>query len=219
MFHRGLFACLLVVLAVAEAPAQRIMYRPPVRTFTPSPPIRPVGGVGYHPTYVSGGSSTSSDTGGSWWDRWGWGVIVGGVFGVVVLVGIVAAAKGDGPVSPAVPTSAAGPIPVAPPPQPASNTVLVRVTTMPEGEAPEWVRRAWVGLVLPAVDNRLFRGQEVLSGKRSFAPAYQVNTTLALTLLEVENQQAAADWWRQNVPDTNTPGQHFLFSPECCAPL
>jgi hypothetical protein len=176
--------------------------------------------VAYHPTYVSGGggSSDTSDTGGSWWDRWGCVVIVGGVAGVIVLVGIISAAKGDPPVSAAYSPTAV-PSPVAGPPPVSAEKVLVRVVAVHSGEAPDWVRQAWVGLVLPAIDNRVFRGQEVLSGRRSFAPAYQVNSTIALSLLEIGNQRAAADWWRQNVPDTDTPGQHFLFSPECCAPL
>jgi hypothetical protein len=214
MTHRGILACVVLLCAASAADAQRFRLGP---VFRPSAPrVAPAGGthigVGYHSTSVnSGGTSDGSGGSDNWWSRWWWVVILAGaVLGVILLCVFIGWATE--PDKPAVAPMVARNEPPMPVP-PAAETVLVRIVTVPDGEAPEWVRQAWVGLVLPAVDQRMVRGQEVLSGRRSFAPAYQVSSTIALELLEVGNKTAVAEWWRRNT----ALGEVFLFDPKCCA--
>jgi hypothetical protein len=145
-------------------------------------------------------------------------VIVGVVLLAAIVFAVWSGTRSEAR-SPVTPLGTNRQSPPFPPPPPPASTVLVRVTSVPEGEAPEWVRQAWVGLVLPAVDRRPVPGIEVLSERQSVAPAYQVKTLIALTLLEIGERTAAADWWREHTTEANDPTQHFLFSPDCCTQL
>ncbi len=245
---RSFLACVLLLCAASVCEAQRfgIPFRPRlpvIRQPTPLPTVRPVFGPNFTNTQPTGGYAASDPAG----DRQLWGpgtaptavgtrstgvdytkpfpaspapanngwwawVLLAVVCFVAVVMLVVGITRGGSKPPPHLPPGFF--TPPAPPP-----TVLVRVVSVPEGEAPEWVRQAWVGLVLPAVDNRPVPGQEVMSGRPSVAPAYQVKTTIALTLLEVGERAGAADWWRENTTEANDPAQHFLFSPDCCSPL
>lgn len=109
----------------------------------------------------------------------------------------------------------------------------IRIISTPPGEAPEAVRKAWVGLVLPVPDKyarikapptagvlsgpkglfgtllALFRGQI------KFAPGYVVVAATAVEILDRHAPEAAA-WWRQNAASTIAPGRHFVFAREAC---
>jgi hypothetical protein len=101
------------------------------------------------------------------------------------------------------------------------------------GEAPEWVRDAWIGLRLPLADcqKRNWIGFGVISGPRTLIPqlwarlvgrtirvtGYLVDAETAVELLTQENP-AAASWWRQNVPHLLEPGGGFVFDEEACEP-
>jgi hypothetical protein len=109
----------------------------------------------------------------------------------------------------------------------------IRIISIPPGEAPEEVRKAWIGLVLPVpdkyanVDAAPVAG--VLSGPKTFfgiilarfrgqikrEPGYVV---AADTAVEILNQHApdAATWWRQNAGRTIAPGKHFVFARDVC---
>jgi hypothetical protein len=109
----------------------------------------------------------------------------------------------------------------------------IRIKSMPPGEAPEHVRRAWVGLEIPvpprAAGRRSFRGVGVLSGPKSRLGAllavlfgrterevgYLVSSKTALELLAVRSPEAV-DWWRQNAPHFLEPGRGFIFSLDSC---
>lgn len=101
-----------------------------------------------------------------------------------------------------------------------SAIVHIRIVTLPPGEAPESIRRAWVGMELPlavgegaarqlqtvgAVSNR---GAEVSTG-------YLVDGPKALAALEFGAPEAAA-WWRQNAPHVAAAGYRFCFPEEVC---
>jgi hypothetical protein len=247
MAIRGILACVLLLCVASACEAQRFgipfrpVYRPPTPVYrppTPSPVFRPPTVV---PLYRPDLGNTFNDTqptgqtevytkpnspappppaaGGDWW------VLV--IVAVFLLAAIVFAvwsgirSEARSPVTPLGTNRQSPPFPPPPfhTPPPPPPTALVRVTSVPDGEAPEWVRQAWVGLVLPAVDRRPVPGIEVLSERQSVAPAYQVNTSVALTLLEVGERTAAADWWREHTTEANDPTQHFLFSPDCCTKL
>jgi hypothetical protein len=109
----------------------------------------------------------------------------------------------------------------------------IRIVRRPDGEAPEDIRDAWIGLLLPVVPShsRLVerRSFGVLSGPRSrlafrfkamfgrgtSKQGYMVYTLLAIDILEDVNPLAAA-WWKTNVPHMLKPGLCLLFEEECC---
>jgi hypothetical protein len=113
----------------------------------------------------------------------------------------------------------------------------VRIIAIPPGEAPQEVREAWVGLVLPihrglfgykrswrsfgvlsAPKGELARLWAALTGKAEQRTGYAVNVTAAIRILEVHNWQAA-NWWKQNTPYLVRPGKFFLFPHEVCLEL
>lgn len=77
-------------------------------------------------------------------------------------------------------------------------TGTIKVIKTPHGEAPDWVRAVFVGLVLPcysvAGSCTVF---SALSGKEERFVAYTVPQADALKILEAANPDAAA-WWREH---------------------
>ena len=109
----------------------------------------------------------------------------------------------------------------------------IRIIATPPGEAPEEVRRAWVGLQLPLLlfheEARDYRSAGVLTGPKGFLDklralfsgrierknGYAVVALQAIAVLEASNPEAAA-WWRQNVPHALRQGKVFVFASEVC---
>jgi hypothetical protein len=109
----------------------------------------------------------------------------------------------------------------------------IRITRTPPGEAPEHIRQAWVGLVLPVHER--FAGQQrrlgvgvltgpgtwlgvllaVLTSRAKCETGYVVEAKVALDLLAAHAPEAAA-WWRTNAPRFLEPGRCFLFAAEVC---
>lgn len=74
----------------------------------------------------------------------------------------------------------------------------VRIIRMPRGEAPEWVREKWIGLVLPCVykeDASVARG--VLTGSIVCYSAYNISQESALKALEGVSVEAV-NWWHDH---------------------
>ncbi len=110
----------------------------------------------------------------------------------------------------------------------------IRIVSPPPGEAPDWVRQAWVGIRLPLAQwtrtphARL--GFGVLSGPRGLAArlfavvrgraetqvSYSVNVSSALDELERHRPDAAA-WWRAHAPHLLSKNRKFLFAIESCS--
>jgi hypothetical protein len=107
----------------------------------------------------------------------------------------------------------------------------IRIVQRPIGEAPEWVRDAWIGLSIPVADKRLltWRGFGVISGSvnlprqlwamllgRSLKiEGYVVDAKQAVDLLAVRNA-AAAQWWRENAPALLMRKRRFVFDRDAC---
>ena len=107
----------------------------------------------------------------------------------------------------------------------------VEIIARPAGEAPEWVRDAWIGLRLPLrhPDKRAWRATGVLTGPRSYVgnllamvrgrtertPGYLVDARAAVDILSRANP-AAATWWRDNVPHVLDQGGSFVFEEGAC---
>jgi hypothetical protein len=112
------------------------------------------------------------------------------------------------------------------------NDMNIRIVKRPFGEAPEEVRDAWIGLLIPVLP-RYSRLRErhcvgVLSGPQSWVlkcflvltgrserkRGYIVDAAAAIELLESANLLAAT-WWRTNTPYLLKAGQQLFFDAEC----
>jgi hypothetical protein len=109
----------------------------------------------------------------------------------------------------------------------------IRITRTPPGEAPEHIRQAWVGLVLPVhehhagLQTRL--GMGVLTGPRTWfgvllasltgrarrSTGFVVDAKAALELLATRAPEAA-EWWRSHAPRFLEQGRCFLFAVDVC---
>ena len=104
----------------------------------------------------------------------------------------------------------------------------LKITSVPRGEAPLWVREKWVGLALPLGQRSTSPGAHwgfgVLSGPRNlfsclyalFRGKYEKNSgyvVQASTAVELltETSPEAADWWRTHASHLLKPGKMFLF--------
>ncbi len=93
---------------------------------------------------------------------------------------------------------------------------FIRITSIPEGEAPEEIRRAWVGLVLPVwttTDGRDGIIQTgVVSGK-AVPPlkGYVVDADEAIRILGKSNRKAKV-WWETKALKSGS----FTFSEKWC---
>ncbi len=107
----------------------------------------------------------------------------------------------------------------------------IRITSTPPGEAPEQVRAAWIGLVLPLAISgaRTIETVGVLSypktrvglffarlfGRTKRESGYVVEAHRAVEILATHAPDAAK-WWRENAAFSVQPGQYFVFAAEVC---
>jgi hypothetical protein len=107
----------------------------------------------------------------------------------------------------------------------------IKILRRPLGEAPEWVRDAWIGLSLPthqksahtlralsALSGRnglLLRLVDVIRGKSFRIFGFMVNGKTAVDLL-AETQPAAAEWWRTNAAGYLSGREYLIFDAACC---
>lgn len=91
---------------------------------------------------------------------------------------------------------------------------MIEIVRVPEGEAPDWVREAWVGHVLPcdqflgyaqSRDKGVVSLQETTRNKLSYA----VPQKDALQILRNYSPNAAA-WWRIHGFPKDTPGEDYF---------
>ena len=112
----------------------------------------------------------------------------------------------------------------------------IRIKSTPPGEAPEYIRKAWVGLVIPVPPRSPGRhkgvGFGVLSGPKNRLIAcfgalfgfgqreigYTVYSKVAIDLLAARSPEAA-QWWHQNTPRFIEPGRYFMFAADSCEEL
>lgn len=110
----------------------------------------------------------------------------------------------------------------------------IKIVARPEGEAPEWVRDAWIGVSLPLLFGTpgVFEGVGVITGPKTWlatwwcrlrgrllkVDGYLVSAREAVDLLSFANPPAA-QWWRENTPDLLGPKGHFIFDRPACQPL
>jgi hypothetical protein len=96
----------------------------------------------------------------------------------------------------------------------------IRISSIPAGAAPDWVRQRWVGLELPVVlhpqKTGLFASvRRMLTGKGGKDDSFPVATLAAVAILE-KSSPDAAQWWRDNAAPIMKPGSFFVFRKDCC---
>jgi len=107
----------------------------------------------------------------------------------------------------------------------------VKIVRPPDGEAPLWVREAWVGVTLPLKEQGLktLPSIGVLSGPKSSlgwlwasltgAPitvtGYLTAAAQAIEIL-AETRPEAARWWRENAPKFLREEAEFMFEAPAC---
>jgi hypothetical protein len=111
----------------------------------------------------------------------------------------------------------------------------VEIVAAPIGEAPLWVREAWIGLELPLAwpsDAQRITVYGVLTmptsrfgllwanllGRRQRVDGYRVTSAEAIHLLGKHRADAAA-WWRAEAPAFLEPGMCFVFDAPACRPV
>ena len=111
--------------------------------------------------------------------------------------------------------------------------MYIEIVRRPAGEAPEWVRDAWIGLSLPLAmaGRQNLRAASVLensqgffgwlllmlSGRTERLEGYVVIAKDAVDILDAHDNRAAC-WWRENTPQLLDGRQTFLFDVPCCEP-
>lgn len=115
-----------------------------------------------------------------------------------------------------------------------AEVTKISIVRLPTGEAPLWVREAWIGVELPIARKSnfgTFATVGVLSGPKSWGAllwhtllgrsprltGYPVVACVAVDLL-AESNPDAADWWRTNAGHLLRPGRRFVFNADACRP-
>lgn len=99
---------------------------------------------------------------------------------------------------------------------------FIRIIATPSGEAPEHIRSAWVGVVLPVSDvteQQLAYRELVERGVLGGTPddhnhgGYHVETAGAIAILKVSNREAG-EWWEKCVNPRFMP--YLIFGKQYC---
>ncbi len=90
----------------------------------------------------------------------------------------------------------------------------IRIVSTPPGQAPEEIRRQWIGveILLPEPESGGIQ-MGVLGGKAENTGGYQVETITAIEALRKKSPEAV-EWWEANVPLAEIP--RLVFSKEVC---
>ena len=114
------------------------------------------------------------------------------------------------------------------------TAIAVDIVMTPLGEAPEWVRRAWVGLRLPLIPGHARRRWQcvgmltgphnwfaqvllTLIGRTTTTDGYLVDRDAAFEVLGRHSPEALA-WWRETEIGKRRGGG-FIFDAPACAPV
>jgi hypothetical protein len=89
----------------------------------------------------------------------------------------------------------------------------IRIIAPPRGQAPEWVRGKWVGLLLPVENQQAEGAQAGGLGPPENQGGYPVKTLYAMAILR-SNSIHAATWWEENATLADIP--QLVFGRECC---
>lgn len=99
--------------------------------------------------------------------------------------------------------------------------VLGRIVRTPDGEAPLWVREAWVGLILPGRwSNSAKPARGLMTGRdRAVEAGFHVAWDLAIGTLRRQGHHEAADWWVEHRPGGRAGLPQLVFAPTALKPV
>jgi len=94
----------------------------------------------------------------------------------------------------------------------------IKIVDVPPGQAPDWVRKAWVGLEMPLSNVQpdhigILIGVVDKKPEDANAGGYVVSGRVAIETLERKNTEAA-NWWRENAPWIL--GNQLVFDKKVC---
>lgn len=90
----------------------------------------------------------------------------------------------------------------------------IKIVSTPPGQAPEWVRKEWIGVQIPLPKQSVDGFQVgIRGGAAKNVGGYQVETNKAIDALK-DRSPKAAKWWEDNVPLAWI--SHFVFSKDVC---
>ncbi len=89
----------------------------------------------------------------------------------------------------------------------------IKIIAPPPGQAPEWVRKSWVGLEFEAKPSGNGVAMGVLGGKAQNSGGFEVLTETALEALMEKNEEAAM-WFYDN--SIVTPDSSLVFARRVC---
>lgn len=93
----------------------------------------------------------------------------------------------------------------------------IRIVSIPPGQAPEWVRKEWIGVEIPLPEQKSGGIQVgVRGGKAENEGGYQVDTSKAIEALKKKSPKAAR-WWEENVSLASISS--LVFSKDVCEPF
>lgn len=99
---------------------------------------------------------------------------------------------------------------------------LIRITDVPDGDAPLEIREQWVGMVLfTALRDPQHRRTMSVMDPRDRKPAkvgYIVDRALAIAALRNDGKGLAADWWDELFRDRDDE-ESWVFDLECAEPV
>jgi hypothetical protein len=112
------------------------------------------------------------------------------------------------------------------------DAVWIEIVSLPKGDAPADLRRAWIGLRLYAPfglqqqiavagvlrHSLIRRIWSHITGRYGLWDGYLVNAEEAIRRLASRDPDAAA-WWRSNTPHLLQEGQGLIFEADCGADL
>jgi hypothetical protein len=109
----------------------------------------------------------------------------------------------------------------------------IEVIGVPGGDAPRWVRKAWIGITLPVARGetgaRRYMSGPLLTDARGwlgalrrlmfgpFIVGYPVEASVALERLANWSPRAY-EWWRVNAPHVLDPERYLVFHAYACRP-
>ena len=94
--------------------------------------------------------------------------------------------------------------------------MYIQIIKPPPGDAPEEVRRGWVGILLLLAEGDEGPVVAAPAGRLAAPPrAFRVEAAHALDCLAHHDPDAAM-WWEKNHPDLLFPGTHLHFPENTC---
>jgi hypothetical protein len=103
---------------------------------------------------------------------------------------------------------------------PSLGSSRIRIVATPPGDAPDHIRRAWIGLELPVANGQIGPCHQpalgILSGRdEGPCSGYAVDGRQAVGLLTAKAPEAAA-WWREHAPHVTIHGYQLVFPADVC---